>query len=74
MNIFFRNDFEKVFYRNVVSFEYFENEDGKQVIFWFKNGEGCRHSCECSDWYIKTEECELSEFSERINHAERIHI
>lgn len=67
MNLFFRNDFEKVFYRDVVSVELFENEeDGKQVIFWFANGEGCRHSVECDDWYIMTEACELRMCSERV--------
>lgn len=66
MNLFYKNAFEKVFYRDVVSFEFCENEDGKQVIFWFEDGHGCRHSAECDDWYIMTEACELRMCSERV--------
>lgn len=59
MNLFFRNSFEKVFYRGVTYFEFCENEDGKQILFWFNDGTGARHSLDCDDWYIMTEKCQM---------------
>lgn len=65
MNLFFKNEIEKAFIRDVTDFEYIEDEDGKQIIFWKANGEGERFSCDFDRWSIMTETEEISKYSNK---------